>query len=159
FASAGLPAARMLRRSSSRRSFRAASLSACERRRYSCQSADDSTRTRTLANPALRSDVPPLQYNVDAPQTFPGRRRDRVLLLLQRRTPRAAGLDGHVRVPVAALVGIPVVGVGAARRAPLGLVAGVPDRLVAVLLRPHPWPAEEVRVGDLVALADVEFEG
>src|SRR5690606_26480364 len=145
--------------SSLRRSVRAASRSAFVRRRYSCQSAEDWMRTlgTYASHQPFRGLLQDDPHPADPFVLRAGLHR--LLQLLDGGAAGAAGLDGRVGVPVAALLRVPLVGVGAAPRAGFGLVLGVPDRFVAVLLRPHQVPAEEMAVRDAVALADVELEG
>jgi hypothetical protein len=65
------------------------------------------------------------------------------------------GLEG---VAVAALVGVPLVGVGAAGGAALQLVEVVDQRLVPVIGGPLSRAAEEVAVGDTGLRADAELQ-
>src|SRR5690606_38711633 len=110
---AGSPALRISCRSSLRRSVRAASRSAFVRRRYSCQSAEDWMRTLgTYASHQpfrglLQDDPPPADPFVLRAGLH------RLLQLLDGGAAGAAGLDGRVGVPVAALLRVPLVGVGA----------------------------------------------
>src|SRR5690606_14456739 len=160
-ARAGSPDRRICWRSSFCRSPRPASFSARDRRRYSCQSALDWIRTLgTLGR------HPPLDLGAGAQHdphpAHPVLLRARgqgLLVLLQGGAPSAPLLHGPVRLAVAALVRVPLVRVRAAPRAALGLVLGVPDGLVPVLVRPHRRAAEEMGVRDPVGLADRQLQG